>query len=135
MKAKVLCGIILIIVLGAIGCTPPVPCLEGEDIISEMMGDFVDCTDIGMVCNEGVKFSTACSTFIEEVAETAAYFGADINDFVPDMCAMLDDNDPFNLLDLIGSCQALGEDGAPCAEGADCESTVCTNGVCEGVSV
>jgi len=126
--------IVLIITFGAIGCTPPVPCSEGEDMISELVSGLVDCTDLGMVCNEAVNFSDACDAFMEDAAEMMALFGGEMDDFMPDMCAMLDEYDPFNLFDLIGSCQALGAEGDPCAEGADCESTVCTGGVCVAAS-
>jgi len=134
MKATILGAVLLIIIFGAIGCTPPVPCSEGDDTISELVSGLIDCTQVDMVCNEAVSFSDACDAFMDQVAAMVALFGGDMNDYVPDMCTMLSENDPFNLFDLIGSCQALGEEGDPCAEGADCESTVCTGGLCSAAS-
>ena len=134
MKPNILGAVLLMITLGAIGCTPPVPCSEGDDIISELVSGLVDCTSLDMVCNEAVSFSESCDTFMEEAAAMMVLFGGDMNDYLPDMCTLLDENDPFNLFELIGSCQALGAQGDPCAEGADCESTVCAGGVCAAAS-
>ncbi len=131
MKGRILCTLLLIFGLGSVGCSPPVPCSEGDNLISQFMGDIMDCETLGMVCNEAVGFGDACNEFFTFLEDMATMIGGNAQDFMPDVCGMFSTLDGFGLLGEVGTCHVLGETGDPCIDSADCENTCLEDGFCE----
>jgi len=132
VKGKIIYMLLVIFGLGAVGCSPPVPCSEGEDLISQYMDDIVACSDMGMVCNEAVPFRDACDEFILFIGDISGVLGNNPLEFMPDICGMFSVLDGFGLIGDTGTCQLPGSPGDPCIEAADCESENCTEeGFCE----
>lgn len=158
MRAKFYCPLVLVIAVLAAGCgapEPPMACLDGDFPWWDFDADnhpwdytFEYCEAFDMVCNDAVTLAEECPVFL---AELIAYLEDRIFpilsrwlDFLPwldvdEMLTWIVDAlqgacGYIDILDRVGTCQPLGEEGAPCAEDADClEGIPCLEGVCGGV--
>ncbi len=111
MKGKLLLVGLMMFGFTLSGCLEPViPCYMGDD---------TPCLALDRVCNEAVTVYDQCHVWLESLPG----YG-----HMPDICAIVFDHNP--VLGELGTCQYLGEAGAPCAEGADCASGECVEDVC-----
>lgn len=92
---------------------PPIACYDNED--------WPVCEHLEKVCNMGVSLEQACQDFQDGLLEE---FPLPEGIPAPEACQEIPP------LEIIGTCQLLGVEGAACAEEADCESGICTDDVC-----
>lgn len=158
MKNRMLLAALLVPLIFA-GCgapQPPMPCTEQplhwrQQVEQSREITFEYCEAVDRVCNEAVTLADTCPGFVsdleqyfEEVlipilSEKLRYlpWHVDIDrladllfDRLQGACGEVD------LLDRIGTCQAAGDVGAPCAEDADClEGLLCTDNVCDALPI
>jgi len=81
-------------------------CYENHDLLCNEVEEWQD-TDL--VCNEAVSVAEQCSEILEGLPDWLPDWLP-----IPDVCRHIPD------MGFLGTCQALGGEGAVCAEDADC---------------
>lgn len=139
----------------AAGCgapEPPMPCTEQplhwrQQVEQSREITFEYCDAFDRVCNEAVTLADTCPGFVSELEQ---YFAEVLIPILSDklehlpwhididrLAGLLFDRlqgacGEVDLLDQIGTCQAAGDVGAPCAEESDCmEGLFCLDNVCQ----